>query len=91
MAAPRLRRVSSRKEMENLIDDYVTQGYAILEQSERNAMVQKKSWGTIGGHILWALLTFWWTIGIGNLIYAFIAKSQAEKVMLKIDDGSPSS
>lgn len=77
MAAPRLRRVSSRKEMENLIDDYVTQGYAILEQSERNAMVQKKSWGTSDGHILWALLTFWWTIGIGNLIYAFIAKSQA--------------
>jgi len=54
-------------------------------------MVQKKSWGTSGGHILWALLTFWWTIGIGNLIYAFIAKSQAEKVMLKIDDGSSSS
>lgn len=56
MAAPRLRRVSSRKEMENLIDDYVTQGYAILEQSEKNAMVQKKSWGTSGGHILWALV-----------------------------------
>ena len=88
MAAPRLRRVSSRKEMENLIDDYVTQRYVILKQSEKNAMVQKKSWGTSGGHILWALLTVWWTIGIGNLIYAFIAKSQAEKVMIKVDGES---
>lgn len=42
MAAPRLRRVSSRKEMENLIDDYVTQGYTIFEQSDRSAMVKKK-------------------------------------------------
>lgn len=86
MAAPRLRRVSSKKEMENLIDDYLTQGYEIIEQSERNAMVRKKTWGTGGGHLLWGLLTFWWTLGIGNLIYAFIAKSQAEKVMLKVDD-----
>jgi len=86
MAAPRLRRVSSRKEMENLIDDYVTQGYVILKQSEKNAMVQKKSWGTSGGHILWALLTVWFTFGIGNLIYAFIAKFQAEKVMIKVND-----
>ncbi|EIC23401.1 hypothetical protein [Thiorhodovibrio frisius] len=73
------------KEMENLIDDYVTQGYEILEQSERNAMVRKKTWGSGGGHVLWAVLTVWWTIGIGNVIYALIAHYGAEKVMLKVD------
>lgn len=56
MAAPRLRKVMTKKEMDNLIDDYVTQGYEILEQGERSALVRKVSWGTVGGHVLWALL-----------------------------------
>lgn len=43
MSAPRLRRVDTRKQMENLIDDYVTQGYEIVNQSENNAMVRFKT------------------------------------------------
>ena len=69
MGAPRLRRVSSRKEMENLIDDYVTQGYAILEQTDRNAMVRKKYYGSMLLHII----IFFFTVGIGNVAYYFIA------------------
>ena len=85
MAAPRLRRVSSKREMENLVDDYLTQGYEILNQGELSAMVRKKTWGSVGGHVLWALLTGWFSLGGGNLVYAVVAHYTAEQVMVKVD------
>lgn len=85
MAAPRLRKVTSIKEMENLIDDYVTQGYEIIERGERSTMVRKKTWGTGAGHVLWGVLTGWFSVGLGNLAYALVAHYGAEKVMLKVD------
>ncbi len=76
----------SKKEMDNLIDDYVTQGYEILEQGERSTLVRKVSWGTAGGHVLWALLTVWFTLGFGNLIYALIIRYSGEKILIKVDE-----
>lgn len=90
MSAPRLRRVGSRQEMENLLDDYMTQGFEILEQGQTTAMVRRKTWGTAGGHTLWALLTAWFTFGLGNLVYALVAHQTAEKVMLKVDQDGKS-
>lgn len=84
MPAPRLRRVSSPREMEDFIDDYITQGYDLMSQGENSALLRRRTWGSAGGHTLWFLLTFWFTIGFGNLIYALIAHFNAEKVMLKI-------
>lgn len=86
MAAPRLRKVMSKKEADNLVDDYVTQGYEILEQGERSTLVRKVSWGTLGGHVLWALLTVWFTAGLGNLVYALIIRYGGEKVLVKVDE-----
>ncbi len=83
--ATRLRRVGTKSEMESLLDDYITQGYAIVEQGERTVMVRKKTWGTTGGHVLWAFLTAWWTLGLGNLTYALIAHYGAEQILLKLD------
>ena len=67
--------------MENIIDDYITQGYEIIARGENNAMLRRKTWGSAFGHLLLAMFT----LGIGNLIYAFVAHNSAEKVMLKID------
>ena len=58
MGAPRLRRVASKKEMENLVDDYITQGYEVIEQGQASAMLRRKTWGSGGGHVLWGVLTF---------------------------------
>ena len=85
MAAPRLRKVSSQKEMENLIDDYVTQGYEIVERGERSTMLRRKTWGSTSGHMLWFLLTVWFTVGFGNLVYALIAHFSAEQVFVKYE------
>lgn len=88
MAAVRLRRVTSKKEMETLVDDYITQGYEVKEQGERSVMLRRKTWGTAGGHTLWALLTVWFTLGFGNLAYALVAHYTSEQIMLKLDDNS---
>ena len=85
MTAPRLRKVTTQKEMENLIDDYVTQGYEIIERGERSTMLRRKTWGSASGHLLWFLFTVWWSIGIGNLIYALVAHSTAEQVLVRWD------
>ena len=90
MAAPRIRRVSSRKEMEGIVDDYVTQGYAVVNQGEASTLVRRKTWGTAGGHILWGVLTVWWTLGLGNLIYALIAHYNAEQVFVKMEQSEQS-
>ena len=44
--ANRIRRCSTKKELEQLVDDYVTQGYKIQSQGENNALVVKgvKNW-----------------------------------------------
>ena len=85
MAAPRLRRVSSQKELEAVLDDYITQGYEVINQGEKSTLIRKKAWGTAGGHMICALLTVWWTIGIGNLAYALYAHYAAEQVVLRIE------
>lgn len=67
------------------MDDFHTQGYEIIRQGEETALLRRKSWGSVAGHVLWGLLTLWWSFGIGNLLYAVAAHYAAEKVMLKID------
>jgi hypothetical protein len=71
--------------MENLLDDYVTQGYEIISQGELSSLARKKTWGSAAGHVLWCLLTGWFTFGFGNLVYALVAHYTAEQVMVKVD------
>ena len=82
MGAPRLRRVGTKKEFENLLDDYHTQGYEIINEGENSVLLRKKSWGNAGVHVIVGLLT----VGIGNVVYALVAHYTAEQVMLKIDE-----
>lgn len=86
MGAPRLRKVSSRKELEDIVDDFMTQGYEVIEEGQRTKLLRKKSWGSGGGHIICALLTVWFTLGVGNVIYALIAHYNAPKVLIKLED-----
>lgn len=85
MAAPRIRRVASRREMESVRDDFITQGYDVLREGEGTLLMRRSTWGSTGYHVIIALLTIWWTIGIGNLIYALIAHNTADQIMLKLE------
>jgi hypothetical protein len=85
MASPRIRRVNSRRELETVRDDFITQGYEVLNEGETSLLMRKSTWGSTGTHVVIGLFTIWWTIGIGNLIYAVVAHSGADQVMLKLE------
>ena len=86
----RIRRVDDQREMERVIDDYITQGYNVKSQGERSALVKEKDWGTALGHIVVAVLTIWWTLGLGNIAYAGYKRYTADEVTIKIDEESNS-
>lgn len=79
--ASRIRKCSNEKEFEQLIDDFITTGYEIQSRGNDNALLVKKK---PKDHAKVALLTVWFTLGIGNLIYAFIPAKIEDEVMLKI-------
>ena len=56
--------------MEKVTDDFITQGYDIKDQGERSTMMKEHTWGSGSGHLVVAVLTVWWTIGLGNVAYA---------------------
>lgn len=86
MAVSRIRKTQSQREHDSIVDDFVTQGHEVIEQGERTTLLRKKSWGSFLGHTIVALLTIWWTFGVGNLVYALIAHYTAEKIMVRIEE-----
>jgi hypothetical protein len=82
----RLRKVENEDELHNKIDDYQIQGFHILERSDTHAKLRNSKFGTFGMHVLFFLLTFWFTLGLGNiayLIYAYVSKSN--EVLIKVE------
>ena len=83
MPVSRIRRVDTKKQMDSLVDDFVTQGYSIVSQGENTTLVKKKSGNRVLYHVL--LLVFcWWTFGIANLIY-FLVSGKTDEVMVKVE------
>jgi hypothetical protein len=82
----RIRRVDDSREMEKVVDDFITQGYKVKDQGERSTMMKKHTWGSGSGHLVVAALTIWWTIGIGNVAYAIYKHYTAEEVQIKVED-----
>lgn len=82
----RIRKVENDREFENVIDDFITQGYEVLDRGENSCRLREnKGWGSIAVHILLIFLTGWWTFGIGNLIYALITRYKSgQKLLIKI-------
>ena len=83
----RLRKVSNRNQLEEKIDDYQIQGYTVKERSEKHGLLQNSDWGSGSVHFLVFVLTVWWSLGIGNLVYllyAYLVKSK--QIMIKVSD-----
>jgi hypothetical protein len=82
----RVRRVDNQKEMERTIEDFLTRGYKVKEKGKQSTMLKKKTWGSGGMHIVIAVLTVWWSIGLGNVAYAIYKYLTAEEVQIKIQE-----
>lgn len=81
--AQRIRKVSTLKEFERILDDFITQGYKVVSRGEETALVIKRD--KKENHLLVFLLTFWFTLGFGNIIYALLPGKVKDEVLVKID------
>jgi hypothetical protein len=52
------------------IEDALAAGWRIESEGPHRVVLVDREFGSVGGHLVVALLTFWWTMGLGNLVYA---------------------
>jgi hypothetical protein len=52
------------------IEDEMVEGWKVKEDGDERILMFKPNYGTLGGHLLVALATVWWTLGLGNVAYA---------------------
>lgn len=84
MSNARIKHAQTQREAEAYRDEFITQGYKIKSEGDATLIVKRETWGSLVGHLLVALLTIWWTLGIGNLVYA-LAVHKSDEVMIKVD------
>lgn len=83
----RVRRVNNQREMELLADDFITRGYKITSKGDNNIRLKAQDWGSADTHVVIAVVSGWWTLGLSNVLYAIYKHVTAEEVVVKIDDG----
>ena len=71
--------VKWNKEQRDEVKMYLSNDYEIDSETTEYILMTKKT-ATAGGHIVVFLLTVWFTLGIGNLIYWFLANKK-HKIM----------
>jgi hypothetical protein len=58
------------EKLQKEVEDAKVEGWQLDSEHSDKAILVKRGWGTLGGHVLVGLLTIWWTLGIGNVLYA---------------------
>jgi len=83
----RIKRLSSKKELQDKVEDYMFQGYEIEDEFDDRAVLVNKTYGSLLGHILVFIFTAWFTFGLGNLIYlAYALKKQSKRITFKVSE-----
>lgn len=81
----RIRRVDDERDMEKVIDDFITQGYKVKSRGERSTMMKEKNYGSGFAHLVILVLVGWWTLGIANVVYAAYKYYSADEVQIKVE------
>lgn len=75
-----------REALDKKISDAEVEGWKLSKEEGDRAIMKKPNYGSFGGHLLVALLTVWWTLGIGNLCYAaYKYFNDSGKRVLRVD------
>ncbi|WP_246999511.1 zinc ribbon domain-containing protein [Halosolutus gelatinilyticus] len=51
------------------IDTLVAQGWAIEDEAPDRVVMVDREFGSVASHIVVAMLTIWWTMGLGNVLW----------------------
>lgn len=80
-----VQRVESEKELEEQVDDKVTEGYSLESKTSNQAILVKNEFGRAFWHVVIFLLTAWWSLGLGNLVYlSFNYFARKKELIIKI-------
>lgn len=75
---------TSEAQAEELIQYALAHGWKIEQVGSNFDTLVRSYWGSFSGHLLTAVLTGWWTLFLGNLLYAWIAH-RTERVMVTLN------
>lgn len=60
----------SERAFKTAIDDKKVEGWDVKSREGDRVILVKRGFGTLGSHVLVAVLTAWWTLFLGNAVYA---------------------
>jgi hypothetical protein len=87
MTTTRIRKTTNQQQYEELIDEYITKGYKTQKEGQQTYNLMKPNYGTLASHIIIAILTCWWTLFIGNIIWAIYNYYQnSDEILIKINN-----
>ncbi|MFC4436951.1 MULTISPECIES: zinc ribbon domain-containing protein [Natrialbaceae] len=69
------------KRLQREIDDLVERGWKIEDEGRNRVVMIDREFGSVASHILVAVLTIWWTMGIGNVLwgaYNYVSNSRRQ-------------
>jgi len=67
------------KHLQREVDDLVAQGWKIEEETPDRVVLVDRKFGSVISHVLVALPTFWFSMGLGNVVwgaYNYVSNSQ---------------
>lgn len=69
----------SRTEALQQVKMYQANDWDLVEETPEYFLLRRNT-ASLGGHVLVFILTFWWTLGIGNLVY-WLLSNKKKKVI----------
>lgn len=82
----RVRWVENRRELERSVDEFITRGYTVKSGGETSIRLKERTWGDAETHLILAVSTGWWTLGLSNVLYAIYKYVTADEIVIKVDD-----
>jgi len=67
------------RRLQREIDNLVAQGWTIEDERPDRVVMVDREFGSIASHVLVAILTIWWTMGLGNVVwgaYNYVSRSR---------------
>lgn len=67
------------RRLQREIDDLVAQGWKIEDEAPDRVVMVDREFGSVASHVLVAILTVWWSMGLGNIVwgaYNYVSKSR---------------
>lgn len=74
-------------------DELERDGYRVVDETPASVTLARRDHGSLAWHLFMFIATFWWTAGLGNLLYALYRRYDSlDRVEVRVvaeRDGTP--